>query len=140
MLARLQDWYIGERWRSEALPEFKLNHYRAGSGSGDSGSIFIPENSNDGWKPNGETVYPTKAMGKVFKVHTSAECQEKTWLANFYKDAVARYSAAVADLAVSRGRIAKVGYVTLLATSEAARISAEAARLELERHTMEHGC
>ncbi len=70
----------------------------------------------------------------------AVECEEKKWRVAFYKSAVAHYSGTVKDLGVGRGKIRKADYVGLLALSELARLSSESARLELEKHTQEHGC
>jgi hypothetical protein len=67
-------------------------------------------------------------------------CEEKTKLIEAYKSAVANYSTAVNDLNLTRGKISKVEYDRLLLNSETARVAAETARLDLDRHTRKHGC
>jgi len=67
-------------------------------------------------------------------------CEEKNWRVRFYFNAVTHYATTVDDLVKARGRTSKKEYQSLVARSEKARIDSEAARLELERHTQEHGC
>jgi len=67
-------------------------------------------------------------------------CEEKIKLIEAYKVAVASYSTAVNDLNLTRGKISKPEYDHLLLNSEMARVTSEAARLELDRHTQNHGC
>ena len=67
-------------------------------------------------------------------------CEEKTKLIEAYKVSVANYSTAVNDLNLTRGKISKPEYDHLLSNSEKARTASESARLELERHTRNHGC
>lgn len=80
-------------------------------------------------------------VAKVSQIDAqSGGCEEKNWRVRFYRNAVAHYSTTVGDLGKTRGFSPKKEYRDLMARSEAARIAAESARLELERHTQEHGC
>jgi hypothetical protein len=67
-------------------------------------------------------------------------CEEKTKLIEAYKVSVANYSTAVNDLNLTSGKISKPEYDRLLLNSDTARVAAETARLELDRHTGQHGC
>ncbi len=68
------------------------------------------------------------------------DCEEKQWRVNFYDNAVSTYAGAVNQLRGARGKMRRDQYLTLLTRSETARVAADAARLELEKHTQEHGC
>jgi len=61
-------------------------------------------------------------------------------LLDLYTSAMARYSAALDDVAVTRGKTTQPEYNRLLSLSEKAWIATEACRLGLERHTQKHGC
>lgn len=67
-------------------------------------------------------------------------CEEKRLLIGKYGAAVKHYSATVADLNRTRGKILKHEYNQLLELSEEARVMSERTRVALDRHTAEHGC
>jgi hypothetical protein len=70
----------------------------------------------------------------------TVHCEEKQRLLDLYKSAMAHYSAALNDVAVTRGKTTQPEYNRLLSLSEKAWIATEASRLALERHTQKHGC
>ena len=67
-------------------------------------------------------------------------CEEQHRLLDLYTAKVSAYSAAVNDLALTRGKIMLQEYNRLAAVTEKARAASEAARRVLDRHTEEHGC
>jgi hypothetical protein len=67
-------------------------------------------------------------------------CEEKTNLIEAYKASVVNYATAVNDLNLTRGKLSKHEYDLLLANSDSKREVSEKVRLELDRHTRQHGC
>jgi hypothetical protein len=67
-------------------------------------------------------------------------CEEKSRLLDIYKAKAAAHSAAVDDLALTRGKIPKREYTRLWGLTENARSESEAASRALSQHTREHGC
>jgi len=67
-------------------------------------------------------------------------CEEKYRLLNLSKSSVNGHSAAVDDLAITRGKTSKQDHDRLLALAEEARDKSEAASRALFQHTREHGC
>ena len=67
-------------------------------------------------------------------------CEEKYRLLSVYKAKATAHSAAVNDLAVTRGKVSKQEYGHLWALTENARSESEAASRSLLQHTREHGC
>jgi hypothetical protein len=67
-------------------------------------------------------------------------CEEKYRLLTIYKAKVFAHSAAVSDLAVTRGKVSKQDYTRLWELMENARSESEAASQALLQHTREHGC
>jgi hypothetical protein len=74
----------------------------------------------------------------ILAVHVP--CEEKHRLIDLYRSAMGRYSAAVNDITVTRGKTSPPEYKRLLSLSEKAWTATEASRLDLERHTKKHGC
>ena len=66
--------------------------------------------------------------------------KEKHRLLDLYKSEVAKYSAAVGDLNLSRGKTSQPEYDRLVILSDEAWKAADSARLALERHSNKHGC
>jgi hypothetical protein len=68
------------------------------------------------------------------------DCPEKTRLLNEYSEATQQFSESVAVLQARMGTAPKDEYNRLLRLSEANRVKSEQARLNMERHVVEHGC
>jgi hypothetical protein len=67
-------------------------------------------------------------------------CEEKDRLLREYNFATADFSRAVQVLHSRIGVLTKEEYQRVQRFSEESRLRSEKARLELERHTSEHGC
>ncbi len=67
-------------------------------------------------------------------------CEHKLRLIDLHKDATLRYSLAVTDLAVTRGKISKSEFERLLVFAQKTRTISEALRHEFLKHAKEHGC
>ena len=67
-------------------------------------------------------------------------CEKRNSLLAAYQRAVKHYSAAVGTLQKARGITSQADYETMYIDVEQSRQTAEEARIDLERHTREHGC
>jgi len=67
-------------------------------------------------------------------------CDERTRLLNDYSSATLALSASVDELIQKTGTALKAEYNRLKNATDQARIGAEQARLNLERHVAEHRC
>jgi len=67
-------------------------------------------------------------------------CDERTRLLNEYKSTTLELSARVAKLIDNTGTTPQRDYNLLKNVADLARIAAEQARLNLEKHIVEHGC
>lgn len=67
-------------------------------------------------------------------------CKERQRLRILHDAASARYSTAVNDALISRGKKSKEDYERLRAVVNDARDARNAARLALHQHKREHGC
>ena len=67
-------------------------------------------------------------------------CDERARLLNEYNSATMAFSASVAELVQKAGTTLQGEYNRLKNAADQARIAAEQARLNLEKHIAEHGC
>jgi hypothetical protein len=68
------------------------------------------------------------------------KCALKKALLFSYSDTTKTYYETVMELRVKLGEVPKPEYDKLLHLSEAARLTVEKARIEMERHIKTHGC
>jgi hypothetical protein len=69
-----------------------------------------------------------------------SECEEKTRLAEVYRDATEKFSHSVNELREKVGKSSKAEYERLRRASEEWRVHSEQARLALEQHVAAHKC
>ena len=72
--------------------------------------------------------------------NATMDCPEKQHLRKIYNLEAERFTAAVEDVNVSRGKTSKEAYDRLRAVVDDARNARNAARLALEQHRQTHGC